>query len=307
MATSLSAQSLFSVPGQVAVVTGGGTGLGLMFAKALAQNGAERVYILGRRFEVLQKAAATASPTKGPQSNITPVQCDVTSKDSLAAVADKVKAEYGRLDLLVINSGIVGPGMAGFPGKDAPIEAFQKFHWEKEQNEMNRAFEVNNTAAYFTAMAFLCLLDEGNKRRQQNVSSPADLVFSQIIITASIASYIRMVVSGWAYCMAKAGAAQLAKCLATMLAPYQIRSNAIAPGIFPSELTGEMIARHSLGFDEEKGVAQYDKNFIPTARSGTEPDMGGTVLYMASRAGAYLNGCVIVLDGGRLSIVPATY
>lgn len=219
MASNLDAGNLFKVPNLVAVITGGGTGIGLMMAKALALNGAAKVYIIGRRLEALQQAAKVS-----PHNNIIPLQCDVTSKDQLAAAAARVQKEEGFINLLIANSGVAGPGLADMP-KDPSVKQYKDFVWQNwSMEEFTKTYEVNNTAVFFTAMAFLELLDEGNKRG--NVEG----VTSQILITASVASYMRLILSGYAYVSSKVAAANIAKSLATMLASYGIRANALAPG-----------------------------------------------------------------------------
>ena len=99
----------------------------------------------------------------------------------------------------------------------------------------------------------------------------------------------------------------LVKHLAGTLAPYSIRVNAIAPGLFPTELAAGLIA---LGGSSDKDPTEegaFDKSFIPGERLGKADDMVGAMLYMASAAGAYLNGNIQVIDGGRISQLPATY
>ena len=215
---SLDAAALFRVPNLVAVITGGGTGLGLMMAKALAHNGAHRVYILGRRRHKLDEAAQAS-----PHGNIVPLQCDVTSKDALAAAAAHVERETGYINLLVANAGIMGPQVGGLK-KDASVRELQEFLWNWDAGEFSRTYEVNNTAVFFTAVAFLGLLDKGNQKG--NVEG----VSSQIIVTASIAGLLRIVITGFAYVTSKAAAVSMTKALATVLAPHGIRANAIAPG-----------------------------------------------------------------------------
>ena len=87
---------LFSVKGMVVCITGGGTGIGLMMTKAFANNGAAKVYIVGRRREKLQEAAKVSS-----HGNIIPVVGDVTSKESLCEVAEQIKKEVGYVNLLI--------------------------------------------------------------------------------------------------------------------------------------------------------------------------------------------------------------
>ena len=82
--------------------------------------------------------------------------------------------------------------------------------------------------------------------------------------------------------------------------------NGIAPGLFPSDLSAGIIAQaNSTGDPCVQGA--FEKSFIPAERLGGTSDMAGTVLYMASPAGAYLNGCINVVDGGRIGQIPGTY
>lgn len=84
------------------------------------------------------------------------------------------------------------------------------------------------------------------------------------------------------------------------------RANCLAPGLFPSEMSAPIVK--GLGGEPgSTGSVPVDKNAVPLGRTGDEQDMAGTVLYMVSRAGAYCNGNVVVIDGGRLGTTPSTY
>lgn len=100
----LSVQSLFNVDGLVAVFTGGGSGLGSYAARALDANGARVVYIVGRREESLKEVAKSAV-----NGNIKPLVGDISSKESLAAIAETVRKEQGYINLLYANAGVTGP------------------------------------------------------------------------------------------------------------------------------------------------------------------------------------------------------
>ncbi|KAL9596712.1 MAG: hypothetical protein Q9219_005623 [cf. Caloplaca sp. 3 TL-2023] len=278
---SIEASNLFAVKDIVAVITGGGSGLGLMMAKALAVNGARKVYIVGRRQEVLEAAAKEAT-------NIVPLVGDVTSKDSLQSIAEQVKNDIGYVNVLIANSGIGGPQTPAITPQTS-LEDYQSALWNLPQEEYERTFAVNVAAVHYTLVAFLHLLDAGNKKK--NVEQQ-----SQFIVTSSIGGFNRNVPGGYPYGQSKAAATLLVKQLATQMVPYSIRANAIAPGLYPSEMSAPIIGT---------GVTTRDK--IPAERVGSEEDMAGCILYMASRAGAYLNGSVIVTDGGRLSLMPSTY
>jgi len=287
MSTStLLAANLFNVNGLIAVITGGGTGIGLMMTKALSLNGASKIYILGRRSSVLQSATL-----QSPHNNIIPVVCDITSKESLQAAVDKIRAETGYINVLIANSGISGPQIAVSPGSG--IEEFQRQCWESGVEEFTETFGTNVAGAWYSVIAFLGLLDEGNKRGDREGGLG---VKSQVVLTSSIGGFNRLVPGGYAYGQSKAALTLMMKQLSTGLVPYGIRCNALAPGLFPSDLAAGLI-----------GPGIFPKEKLPAERIGTEEEMAGCILFLTSRAGGYCNGLVLVVDGGRLSVMPATY
>ncbi|PMD29868.1 NAD(P)-binding protein [Hyaloscypha variabilis F] len=283
---SLSATDLFSVNGLVAVITGGGTGIGLMMAKAFEANGA-KVYIVGRRLEVLEKAAKEAKHGK-----IIPLQGDVSVKGDLARIVETIEKADGFINVLVANSGIGGPSISGLK-PNSSLSEFRDALWATDAEAFTHTYHVNTSAVYFTILAFLNLLGAGNAKG--NVDQK-----SQVIATSSIGAYNRSPLAGYAYGTSKAAVLHMLKQFSTSLVPYDIRSNVIAPGFYPSELASASISRLS---DEGK----FPKSAVPLQRAGTEEDMAGTILYLTSRGSAYLNGNVIVTDGGRLSVIPSTY
>ncbi len=278
----------------VAVITGGGSGLGLYIAKALDANGAKAVYIIGRREETLKTAAS-----QGINGSIIPLVGDVTSKDSLSSIASRIQKEQGFINVLFANSGIIGVELAklGLPKDRKPtIKEFKDANWQVDPEEWSKAYHVNVTGVFYTALAFLELLDEGNKKN--NVEQK-----SNIIVTSSIAGFSRVPAAGFAYSTSKAGTTHLVKMLATYFGEYKIRVNGIAPGIFPSEMTSDQLG----SFKDPTKEGSMPKTSIPAERTGSEEDMAGTALYMASRGGAYLDGTIILPDGGRLGNMPAVY
>ncbi|KAF3761551.1 NAD(P)-binding protein [Cryphonectria parasitica EP155] len=305
--TSGNPTDLFSVKGMVALVTGGGTGIGLMITRALAQAGAAKVYIVGRRLEVLQKAAASIDASPGV---IIPVTCDVTSQDDLTAVASQIASEVGYLNLLFCNSGIAGPQVPAPPAPASQGEEEQQQQqlsaadWAAQNlavpmTEYSQTFAVNVSSVWYTAMACLDLLDKGNKKGNLGWSS-------QVVVTSSIAGFNRKAPGGYAYGQSKAGTTHAVKQLAIVLPTWGIRVNAVAPGLFPSEMSAPIL--HKIGAEKgSTGDISVVKSLIPVGRTGDEDDMIGTVLYMVSRAGAYCNGNVVVIDGGRLGCFPTTY
>lgn len=281
---ALSAANLFNVEGLVAVVTGGGTGIGLMITKALAANGAAKVYILGRRLDKLQEAASSIG-----NPSIVPVICDVASVESLKAAASHIEKDAGFVNLLVCNSGIGGPfGIR--PNAETTLDEFIAGNLAAPIEEYTNTFAVNTSGVWYTTISFLKLLDAGNARG--NVEQK-----SQIVATSSIGGFNKINTGGFAYGQSKAACTHLIKNLSVVLPQWDIRANVICPGLYPSEMSAPLLAR----------AGPMGKSQIPLERVGDEQDMGGAILYIASRAGAYLNGAVVVTDGGRLTTFPSTF
>ncbi|KAM5355069.1 hypothetical protein ACJ41O_001715 [Fusarium nematophilum] len=284
-APSIEAVDLFNVKGLVAVVTGGGNGIGLLIAQALEANGAV-VYILGRRKENLDNAAKTAK-----HGNIHPIQGDVTSKEDLSRAVSVVKDAHGFVNIVFANAGIEGPSLKELP-PNPTIADFRNHLWNWDQDRFTQTFAVNTTGAFNTVAAFLELLDEGNKRG--NVQQR-----SQVVVTSSIGGFNRVPAVGYAYGGSKAAITHIFKQLSTSLGQFGIRANIIAPGFYPSDMTQEVI--------KERKELGWPKTLVPEERPGDAQDIAGAVLFLASRAGGYINGNVLVTDGGRLGVVPATY
>lgn len=204
-------------------------GIGLMIAKALVYGGASKVYILGRRKNALDVAAAQ-------HDNLIPIQCDITSKDSLQSAVDYITQDAGHVNLLVANSGVTGPSAFVRPGQS--IQEVRKNMFENTTLEdFTNTFHVNTTAAYFTILAFLELLDAGNKAalrggfgKPLREGSDVPSVQSQVIVTSSVGAFLRDSTCPPAYSGSKAAIIHLVKHTSSNLVPYEIRVNALAPG-----------------------------------------------------------------------------
>lgn len=158
-----------------------------------------------------------------------PIKGDITSQASLLKVVETVKRRSGFIDVLINNAGISANPFKGWgPGDD--IKSFQERLWNSGSPEdFTRTFETNVTSVYYTTIAFLELLHFGNERRSPGMPS------SQVVIMSSGAAFRKDdKVFSLSYGLSKAAVTQLGKSLANILAPCKIRSNVIAPGIFPS-------------------------------------------------------------------------
>lgn len=180
-----------------------------MLTKALAQNGAAKVYIAGRRLEVLQSAAASIGPS------VVPISCDVTDKSELAAAVAYVENDAGYLNLLVCNSGIGGPQVPLITA-GTTLEEWADANLKIGVDEYVKTFTVNTAAVWFTAMSFLKLLDKGNKKG--NVPQT-----SQIVVISSIGGSNKKAPGGWAYGQSKAAATHAVKQLSVTLPQWNIR------------------------------------------------------------------------------------
>lgn len=241
---------------------------------------------------------------RNPQrfGRIIPLVGDVTSKASLQSIVDQVTAESGYINLLVANSGVTGPNHSAltYNASEFPdVNSVRNFLWDNHNDEeWGSALATNITGVYLSAIAFLGLLDEGNKRKTVPQTS-------QVVAVSSVAAFHRWLSAGFAYSASKAGVTHMMKVMGTLLGKYNIRTNVIAPGIYPSQMTtGNVIDERNASFLDGK---VYPVDHIPMQRAGREEEMAGTILWLAGEGGGYTNGCVVVTDGGRLSILPGSY
>ncbi len=250
---------LFSVEAKVAVVTGGSRGVGKMIATGLLQAGA-RVYISPRKAAACDAAADELSQF-GPCVS---VPADLSSRAGAVQVRDGVAAHEERVQILVNNAGAAW----GAPLEEYPEEGFDK------------VMDTNVKGVFFTTAVLLPLLRAG--------SSPEDP--SRVVNIGSVDGISVPVVESFAYSASKAAVHMLTRHLARRLVGENINVNAIAPGLFPSRMTAFMFESPEL----QQSIIQR----IPMGRAGTQEDIAGTVIYLCSRAGAYLTGAVIPVSGG---------
>ncbi|KAJ0425215.1 hypothetical protein BJY00DRAFT_204211 [Aspergillus carlsbadensis] len=326
--SSFDISALFGVKDLVAVVTGGGSGIGRVISRALATNGARRVYILGRRVSALSETASTHAEI------IVPIVADVTNPFSLTAAAEQIRTEVGYVDFLVAGAGMVylhhppgsgsGSGSVGSDGgskggltlssgkiqvgrtlpPSPTAQQVESFLLATTPDEFLTSYRVNTMGVFYTIAAFISLLDAGNKRAHGQSSSRDGeredergievKRKSHVVAIASVAGQNNNATGGCAYGMSKAAVIQLMGQMMRVLAPLGIRANTLSPGVFPSNLAGTP-ANYAMTAE-----GTFPMELIPLRRAGTDQEMAGTVLYLASRAGGYVNGHVLVIDGGNL-------
>ncbi|KAH9865334.1 hypothetical protein J1614_008917 [Plenodomus biglobosus] len=292
------------------------SGIGLGITSALYQNGASKVYILGRRLNVLQDAIKTLESSHSapvpPGGILTAITCDVTDLESVKAAAAQVEQEVGHVDVLINNAGVMGPKNATALHTATSITQVRDA-MISDWPEWDTTMKINTQSVIGVSAIFLPLLEAANTRRgwtpgkvtgpgnprQRTLSHPNDPNddddrLAHIITIASVASHLRHVTAGLAYNASKSGAAHLGKILATFLAQWGIRSNIVCPGPYPSAMTH--------GLDPRYGTCQ-----VPQGRMGRLDDIAALMLYLVGKGGAYVDGGVLVSDGGRMGVFPSVY
>ncbi|GIJ83291.1 hypothetical protein Asppvi_002110 [Aspergillus pseudoviridinutans] len=276
-------ENLFSVKGRVALVTGGGSGIGLMITQALAVNGA-KVYITGRTGEKLDRVAELYSHNIPGQ--IIPITADVTSKQSIQKLVDEISSKEKALHILVNNAGISGQT------QDTDSQSAEELHQKLFKDESNsfeewdQIFRTNVTQLYFTTAAFLPLLNKGTDIEHGWSST--------VVNISSISGIIKTSQHHFHYNASKGAAIHVTRMLAHEIASsnLKIRVNNIAPGVFPSEMTAkESDEKQKSSLPKE----QYEGK-VPAGRPGKDEDMGSAILFAVCNQ--YLNGQTLVVDGG---------
>jgi len=286
--TDLNAQSLFNIKGWVAVVTGGGTGLGLMTANTLAANGV-KVYITGRRLEKIKDAEKHDSNSGG---SITAIQMDVTSKDSIKEFVKTISEKEKCVNLLVNNAGVssVSYGEHWNPQGD-PKEVSERMLSYQDFDDWTSIYKVNVASVYFTSIAMLPLLCAARDHGYGEAGN--------IINISSISGITKE--SQWgqfSYNASKAATISLTDQLAVELKNpgLEVRVNHIAPGYFPSEMT-------PIGKDDGEQKEFFRKEWgIPFGFYGRPRDYAQAVLSLA--VNQYVSGSTLIIDGGYLLARP---
>lgn len=276
-------ENLFSVKNKIALVTGGGSGIGLMATQALAKNGA-KVYITGRTEEKLDRVADLYN--SNVDGEIIPITADVTDKKSIDKLVKEIGSREKYLSILVNNAGV---SSATQTIEHEDPEKLRKALFEDPSSNMeewDKTYRTNVVQCFFTTTAFLPLLQKG---------SDVEKGWSSTVVNiSSISGIIKASQHHFAYNAAKAATIHLTKMLAHEIASsnLRIRVNNIAPGVFPSEMTaGESDEKQKSAIPKEK----YEQK-VPAGRPGKDEDMASTVLFTV--ANQYLNGQTIVVDGG---------
>jgi NAD(P)-dependent dehydrogenase (short-subunit alcohol dehydrogenase family) len=250
---------LFDIEGKTALVTGGSRGIGLMIARGFVEAGA-KVYISSRKAEVCDEVAADLSRI-GPGTCLS-LPADLSDDTEIARLAAELGDREHQLHVLVNNAGATW----GAPLAEYPPAAFDK------------VLHLNVKAPFLLTQALVPMLEAA-----ATTDDPA-----RIINIGSIDAIQVPMLETYAYSSSKAAIHQLTRHLARQLGPRNITVNAVAPGPFESKMMAETLRNFG------DAIARTS----PLGRIGRPDDMAGVAIYLASRAGAYVTGAVIPVDGG---------
>jgi len=255
-------KELFDLSGQVAVVTGGAAGIGVQMAYALGEAGANLV-IAARKLDRCSEAAQRMEKELGVR--VMPARCDVSKPEEIDALYEQVMKEFGRVDILVNNSGATW----GAPSLDFPIDGW------------NKVINTNVTGSWL-----MC---------QKAGQIMARQMYGRIINLASLAAFVGAkaeIMDAVAYQASKAAIAGLTKDLAVKWAKYNITVNALAPGWFPTKMTQGTLDKSE----------QLMLEFIPMGRFGADDELKAATLFLASPGASYCTGVVLSVDGGWVAM-----
>lgn len=256
---------MFNIKGKLALVTGGGRGIGKYIARGLAEAGANLI-IASRKKRNLEETAAEIISDCGVE--IQPVACDLGKVEDINNLVDIVTNSHRRIDILINNAGVTW----GAPTLEYP------------QEKWDQLFNVNVSGVWYLTQKIAKLMKEQGGGNIINISS----------IWAYRGSYEK-IHPAVPYNVTKAAINLLTMNLAVKLAPHNIRVNAIAPGFFPG---GMMSYVQKEGFEDD--YSEFIK-MVPMHRFGEANDIKAVAVFLASDAAAYVTGHVLAVDGGFLA------
>lgn len=256
--------------GRVAIITGGGTGLGRATAEVLAEAGTHCI-VVGRRSEpLLETSKATTAPAA-----ILPLQADVDSSSDRARIVERARGEFGRVDILVNNAGISRP---------APLLSYDLERWRA-------VITTNLESCFFLAQAVLPVMKEQRFGRIVNIAS----VYGSLGLNAGLYAGLFRQDEGDgpernpAYHSSKGALLNLTRDLAIAVAPWGITVNAISPGMFLTE--------QSEGIVNDEAIANLCE-MTPMGRFGQPREIGYAVRFLVSDEASFVTGINLTVDGG---------
>lgn len=254
---------IFDYTNRVAVITGSTAGLGKGMAIALARQNCN-IALIARRADKLEE---TANEIRTLGVRCLPVQCDVTSDESVTNAADIIMKEFGRVDILVNNAGTGGPAS---PVADLPMETYKNL------------VELNLVSTFRMIKTFVPFMESAGYGRIVNIAS-----------VLGMAGHIEVSLAG--YQSAKGGVINLTRGVAAELATKGITVNAISPGTFPSESNDTDFMEMNMPF--VRRTTPMQRVGTPTDLN-TVGDMDAAIVFLASEEARYVTGVILPVDGG---------
>jgi NAD(P)-dependent dehydrogenase (short-subunit alcohol dehydrogenase family) len=255
----LSLSKLLSLEGRVALVTGASRGLGKAFAEALAEAGADLV-ICSRH---LPELSETAAGIRAFGREALALEADVTQEEQVAALVRQAAERFGRIDVLVNN--------AGTERHNVPPEEVSLERWRD-------VIDTNLTGCFLCAREVGKVMIARRKGRIINVASMSGMIINRYF-------------HGGSYDVSKAAVVGLTRALATEWAPHGINVVALAPGYYGT-------APNLRWFESNPDIHRKVLDLIPLGRLGDIEELAALVTVLASDVAGYMNGSVVVIDGG---------
>ncbi len=259
-------QDLFKLNGKVALVTGGGRGIGKFIATGLAEAGADLI-LTSRKMKNLEAAALEIEKESGVK--VFPVACDVSKAEDIDSMVKAAMDKFGRIDILVNNAGATW----GAPTLEFPLEKWDQL------------FNVNVRGVWILTQKVANIMKKQGGGNIINISSVMAFRGSDELAHPAVP-----------YNSTKAAINLLTMNLAVKLAPYKIRVNAIAPGFFLTDQNRFLLTDKATGALTARGHKIIDHT--PMARFGGPEDLVGATLWLLSPASQFVTGIVVPIDGG---------
>ncbi|GAA5853369.1 hypothetical protein JCM8547_002430 [Rhodosporidiobolus lusitaniae] len=299
---ALNAASLFDLSGVVAVVTGGGSGIGQMMASTLLANGAT-VYIVGLKQEEVDGIASKYTDLvqkQGGKGKMVGIQGDCSNKAEAERIASEIAKREDYVTVLFNNAGIMGASTA-LP-KEQTGEAFAEEYAKLTDQDFQKVLAVNTIGPYFLSIAFLPLLTASKAKAPYG-----DKFQSQIINTSSMNGWTKDPATGgrdFPYLLSKGAIGHLTSLLAHDFLSIGVRVNQIAPGWFVTGMPAPGTV-NEWGVSAKK-MESDDFGFkTPVGGSGSAKDVGSAALMLV--VNRFVNGESILVDGGTLLVHPSKY
>ncbi|HEY2864197.1 MAG TPA: glucose 1-dehydrogenase [Casimicrobiaceae bacterium] len=248
----------FDLTGRLALVTGGGGGLGFAIARGLAAAGA-RIVINGRNRAKLDAAATVLKSDSGGAGSVEVAPFDVADADGVAAGVAEIERDFGALDIVVNNAAV---------NRRGPLDEFTPDEW-------HRLLAANLDGPFYVAKSVLPGMKSRRRGKIINICSLASEIGRPNIVP---------------YATSKGGLQMLTRALAVELAQFNVQVNGIAPGFFKTDMNAPLI-------DDAKFSAWVAAR-TPAGRWGEPSEIAGAAVFLASDAADYVTGHVLFVDGG---------